>query len=165
MKDSFNSAGSDAAWLDQVSFVPDPWLELVRTPTNNRTLIMHGTAGRFYEIQASTNLLNWSRVGLVVTTNSIASFVEPLANFNSRFYRLLDLQSAVWLGTPSRLSNGIALIPLQSATGLKFDLQASTNLANWSVVKTLTNTTGTLLYTDTLATNAPRRFYRVQLAP
>ena len=164
-KDSFDSAGADAGWLDQVSFIPDPWLELIRTPTNNRTLIIHGTTGRFYEIQASTNLVKWSRAGLVVTTNSIMPFVEPGAEFSSRFYRLMDLQSAVWLGTPSHSANGPALIPIQSAAGLKFDLQASTNLATWSLVKTLTNTTGTLLYTDTLATNAPRRFYRVQLAP
>ena len=41
----------------------------------------------------------------------------------------------------------------------------STNLINWSLLATLTNPTGTVLYTDTESTNLPRRFYKAVQLP
>jgi hypothetical protein len=53
-------------------------------------LTLSGTPGRAYEIQVSTNLINWSVLTNLVNTNAsgILQFVEPVGpNFSRRFYR------------------------------------------------------------------------------
>jgi hypothetical protein len=45
--------------------------------------------------------------------------------------------------------------------GQKFSIEVSTNLPNWSVLATRTNTTGILEFTDPGAVNFPHRFYRI----
>jgi hypothetical protein len=44
------------------------------------------------------------------------------------------------------------------------EIQASTNLVDWTSLATLTNQTGTLPFTDTDST-FPRRFYRLSQLP
>lgn len=39
-------------------------------------------------------------------------------------------------------------------------IQASTNLVNWTTLAAITNSSGTVSYTDPLSTSYPRRFYR-----
>jgi len=62
-------------------------------------------------------------------------------------------------------SNGQFNFTLQSEPGLPFEVQATTNLTQgangWVRIGTLTNTTGTISFTDT-ATNLNQRFYRVR---
>jgi PKD repeat protein len=47
--------------------------------------------------------------------------------------------------------------------GQKFSIEVSTNLPNWSVLATRTNTTGILEFTDPGAVNFPHRFYRISV--
>ena len=56
-------------------------------------------------------------------------------------------------------------LSIQGQTGPDYLLLASTNLTNWTAIST--NTPGTLpfLWTDTNASQHPKRFYRVQLGP
>jgi hypothetical protein len=67
---------------------------------------------------------------------------------------------------PSRLkaalSNGVPQFTLQGGRNLQYDIQTSTDLANWSLLNTLTITSlnGTALITDTNAPGSDRRFYR-----
>ncbi|MEK7678129.1 MAG: PQQ-binding-like beta-propeller repeat protein [Verrucomicrobiota bacterium] len=51
-------------------------------------------------------------------------------------------------------------ITLPGIPGEVYVIEASTNLAKWLPVATLTNTSGSLLFTDPAATNLSRRFYR-----
>ena len=53
-------------------------------------------------------------------------------------------------------------LPLQSQAGSAVEIQASTNLVDWTSLATLTNETGTLPFTDTDNTYT-RRFYRVRV--
>ena len=49
---------------------------------------MSGSAGLTYDVQASTNLVDWITLTNFVSTNSLMSFCDPAAsNFNHRFYR------------------------------------------------------------------------------
>jgi hypothetical protein len=41
-----------------------------------------------------------------------------------------------------------------------YDIQASTNFADWETLTTVVNASGTLQFTDTAATNYILRFYR-----
>src|SRR5262249_26852631 len=57
-KDKDTNIGLDAAWLDDVAFVPVSWLELAGPPTNGQcSLIIYAPQGKVYELQCSTNLI------------------------------------------------------------------------------------------------------------
>jgi hypothetical protein len=60
------------------------------------------------------------------------------------------------------LSGGQFTFNSVGARGSVQEIQASTNLVDWTVLGTLTNSTGTATYTDS-ATNLVRRFYRAKL--
>jgi len=62
---------------------------------------------------------------------------------------------------PARLQAlGAGLLRIQSWKGMAFEVQASTDLDQWSPLTNVTNLTGTLEYTDPNAANHLRRFYR-----
>jgi hypothetical protein len=61
----------------------------------------------------------------------------------------------------SRSTNGAADLSVNGDAGVRCRFEASTNLANWSWLGVRTNLTGSIQFTDTTATNFPRRFYRV----
>jgi hypothetical protein len=60
-------------------------------------------------------------------------------------------------------TNGIPLLKLTGATNFNYLLQSSTNLVDWTPSALLLNTNGTVLFTDTSATNSAQRFYRALL--
>lgn len=47
--------------------------------------------------------------------------------------------------------------------GQKYDVQTSSNLTDWTTVATVTNTTGTVPYIESMPTNATQRYYRAKL--
>jgi len=62
---------------------------------------------------------------------------------------------------PTRLqSRGAGILRIQSWKGMAFEVQASTDLKQWSPMTTVTNLTGTLEFTDPDTANSFRRFYR-----
>jgi hypothetical protein len=78
-----------------------------------------------------------------------------------------NLITPIRLLSPQRLVSGRLQSTLSSAQGLKFEILGSTNLASalgWLTVTNLTNTTGTIVFTDP-ATNLTRRFYRARQVP
>jgi hypothetical protein len=65
---------------------------------------------------------------------------------------------------PSRLQVlGAGAFRVQSWKGMAFEVQASTDLKQWSPVTTVTNLSGTLELTDPDAANHLQRFYRVSV--
>jgi hypothetical protein len=54
---------------------------------------------------------------------------------------------------------------LTGQVGRAFEICASTNLQDWTVLVTLTNVSGTVVYTDLNATNYPLRFFRAVQLP
>jgi hypothetical protein len=48
---------------------------------------------------------------------------------------------------------------------MRFAIQASTNLVNWTSISTNSSTSGTFDYIDNRSTNTPRRFYRALMLP
>ena len=65
-------------------------------------------------------------------------------------------------GTLISHTDGTFQFALTSDPGSRLEIQASTNLADWIVVTTLTNSTGTIPFTDA-ATNFSSRYYRARL--
>lgn len=69
------------------------------------------------------------------------------------------------LSEPVRLPDGTFRFILNSVPGRTNQIQASTDLRNWSVLRTLRNTNqfGIMVMTDTNAAGFPKRFYRATL--
>jgi len=78
----------------------------------------------------------------------------------------LTTGAAVSLVNPSRAGSEFTLT-LQSAPDLRFDILATENatlpLADWTLIGTVTNLTGTVSFTDTAA-NADHRYYQARQA-
>jgi len=66
-----------------------------------------------------------------------------------------------WLGR----ANGQTLLRLNGQTGSKFAIEASTNLVNWTALKTNLVTDGSFDYVDTSAASFSRRLYRARWVP
>jgi internalin A len=92
-KDSAASAGMDAGWVAQVSFLPASWLQaLGPSETGQFRFTLYGVLGRTYQILASTNTVNWVTQATVVipATNSTGTvlYTDSLSpSFPRRFYR------------------------------------------------------------------------------
>ena len=56
-----------------------------------------------------------------------------------------------------------AELVLRSPPDLRFDIQTSTNLTDWSQLMAVTNVSGSFAFTNSLITNVPRVFYRAKL--
>ena len=165
VKDQNVSDGADAGWLDQVTYSPGVWLELLGPPVGGQAqLLLHAIPGKPYEIQFSTNLLNWNQLLLITPTNTATPVFDNAAGNGTRFYRLHDLSVGLIYFEKPILSPGAIRLVLHSPTNLPFRLLASTNLQDWTSLATVTNTVGTVEFTNSLSANFPRRFYRAQLA-
>ena len=65
---------------------------------------------------------------------------------------------------PARLQAlGAGVLRIQSWKRMAFEVQASTDLNQWSPLATVTNLTGTLEFTDPDAANQGSRCYRAML--
>jgi hypothetical protein len=62
-----------------------------------------------------------------------------------------------------RLADGSFQLAVTGGVGFTYDLQTSTNLTQWVLWTTLTNTQRMMIITDTNAVTAPHRFYRAAL--
>ncbi|HEX5398412.1 MAG TPA: hypothetical protein VFY06_05120 [Verrucomicrobiae bacterium] len=80
---------------------------------------------------------------------------------------------AVAVNNPNavRSENGVVIelngqaykLNVASSIGQSMEIQASTNLAKWDTLATITNNGGILNFVDRDATNYPARFYRLKL--
>ena len=82
--------GQDAGWVDQVNYVASPVLSASTLANGQLPLTIEAAAGQRVEIQASTNLVRWTTIGVLTNANGATPFIDTAAtNFNSRFYRTL----------------------------------------------------------------------------
>lgn len=96
--------------------------------------------------------------------------VVPESNKNDNSYTKTIIVSSTnntppQLSSPVRTPNGPFQLTLNGIPLRSYELQASTNLTNWSVLSTvtITNGSGVFPYSDPTATNYRRRFYRGRL--
>ncbi|HVV00186.1 MAG TPA: hypothetical protein VHH88_02420, partial [Verrucomicrobiae bacterium] len=90
-KDVDGARGLDAAWVSEVTFDPGVWLEIgVLPPNQGVQLTAYGIPGHGYEIDVSTNLLDWVPLESFTATNAATSILDS-AGESTRFYRMRDL--------------------------------------------------------------------------
>ena len=164
---TWGAAPSDACWLDQVSFVPTTpnfWVELETSSDSTPPwLKLHGEPGGLYELQVSTNLSNWTpltRVVMDLANGGFTAFVNDLSTEGDRlFYRARQLPAdSMWFDHLTFDLAGSPVLRLYSQPGAACEILASPDLLAWSSLATLTNTTGTLSFTNAQPAS-PNQFY------
>jgi hypothetical protein len=77
--------------LLQVSDAPLNLGGSITSPTNGFTMTWKATQGQTYEIDVSSNLLNWTFMAYVTAQSSTGSYTDstPVARQKARFYRVL----------------------------------------------------------------------------
>jgi hypothetical protein len=105
----------------------------------------------FIYTTSSTNLANG---GYVPITNNSFSVLVPA---NSVF-TLTYSGAPVFL--PATVQNGAILLSLSAAIGSTCQINASTDLVNWTTLTNIQSTNGIIQFTDTNAPSFSRRYYR-----
>ena len=76
-----------------MNFASGVWLEILSPPVAGQTqLLLHGIPGRLYEVQFSTNFVNWSRVTLITNASTSTFVTDTNSVSGTRFYRMRDAQ-------------------------------------------------------------------------
>jgi Listeria/Bacterioides repeat len=122
-------------------------------------------AGYNYDIQASSNMVTWVTIATLPNPAGVLTFIDPNASlYSMRYYRAsraLTVVQPVTLINPLMLGNGQFSMVVSGPTRQVFQIEASSNLIDWSALVTLTNTNGAVPFIDSTATGQVRRFYRV----
>jgi hypothetical protein len=95
VKDSVLSAGQDRCWVDQIVYAGEFPVTLsspLVLTDGQYQFVLTGRPGSTCEVQASTDLLTWESILLLVNTNGTVPLIEPVpGNYIHRFYRARQL--------------------------------------------------------------------------
>jgi hypothetical protein len=122
--------------------------------------------GLVLRVDATTNLVAWTAIATVTNVTGSMDFADTNSpNFSLRYYRVVLpglVVPPLMLTNSGRLVDGQFRFNVIGPTGQVIRLQAATDMAtsNWTTIITITNTSGTSVFTDSAATNFTRRFYR-----
>jgi hypothetical protein len=164
--DGFNGASGNIVLQLKSDIVPIIISSPVRLNDGRFQFTLTAEAGFDYDIQATGNMVDWVTIATLPNPTGTLSFIDPnAALYPMRYYRAaraVAVVPALKLTNPLLLGNGQFSVTVSGPTGQVFHLEASTNLIDWSSLgASVTNTTGTVPFTDTTATGFTRRFYRV----
>jgi hypothetical protein len=161
VSNSFGSVTSAIARL----VIGAAWLELTSSSGSEPLhLALYGELGQSYLMETSTNLRDWTWLTVLQTTNG-AAILPVNRNEPKRFFRArLALGDEVWFEQVPAGTLGQMTLTFHGYPGRRCEIWTSTNLTQWTVLRTVTNNTGTVVFTDTM-TNGPARFYRLRQLP
>lgn len=122
--------------------------------------------GLILRVDATTNLVTWTTLSTVTNVTGMMVFTDTNSpNFALRFYRVVLpglSDTSLRLVDAVRLPDGQFRFTVIGPAGQIARVEATTNpaLTNWTTLGSITNVSGTNLYTDSGATNFTKRFYR-----
>ncbi len=129
-----------------------------------------GIAGATCTVWTSTNLVDWSVIGIAAESlPGIFDYYDSVAGKTRRFYRVefSNIPFTITTQVPSKIlsvsmqTNSQLQLTFSATTG-SYTVLGSTNLVQWQPVGSPTPLSpGVYQFTDTNAGNFPRRFYRV----
>ena len=149
--------------------LPPPQLQIHRAPDAQIMLSATGPAGHTYDIQATEDFVTWTVIATVTLGDGgPADFTDTNApNFSQRFYRLAEHPPSQPNITPAQIqlrgmSGGQLTMNVSGPAGHTYDIEATEDFVNWTVIGTVTlDAGGSLDFTDTNAMNFLTRFYRL----
>jgi hypothetical protein len=71
--------------------------------------------------------------------------------------------SPIVLTRPRLVDAGVVQFTLHGDPGDRYDVEVSPDLRTWTVLASVSNTTGEVVYTDRTTVGTARRFYRARL--
>jgi len=185
-KDTSNSGGQDAAWVDQFVYVPDPPVITLQPTPANQTVNLGTNVNYFVRANGGTISYQWLQNGSnVVGGNSSSLNLNNVSRAQNGNYfvvvansgggvtsSVVNLKVLVpqLLGAPVMLPGGAFQLSSTDANGglltpadlTNLQAQASTNLTDWTTLSNaLTLTNGVLMLSDPAATNMTSRYYRI----
>jgi uncharacterized protein (TIGR03790 family) len=120
-----------------------------------------------YIVLASSNLISWQPVFTNNLSPGLVDFADQNAsNFPARFYRMTwpSASQPPQLSGPNITVSGAFQMHVDSAPGLPWAIQMSSDLVNWTSVFT-NGLGGPMDFVDNNITNSASRFYRVWRVP
>jgi hypothetical protein len=184
-KDASFSDGQDAAWVDQVLFIPDPPV-ITRQPFDQTVNMGAPLLLPVLATGSPPLTYQWLQNGTPVPAGTSSTFsIATATRANSGIYAVLvsnpgggTLSSnsvlrvlvPQRLGAPALQPDGSLLLTSGDADGgrlsaadlTNFEAQVSSNLVNWVPLPgALTLTNGLLQLHDSGSTNHPYQFYRI----
>ena len=126
-------------------------------------------------VQATTDFQTWSNVQTNSAEGALLQFVDPSAgDYPQRFYRAIVCETlagaainaaSVQVGTITQLPGGRVQFDFTGASGRSYVIQASTNLADWRDISTVTAAGGVVSYTNAAGPGSTYRFFRLKSVP
>jgi VCBS repeat-containing protein len=130
---------------------------------NGFELKLSGPPTSTYIIEASTNLTDWTPISTNSGLTGSVVFTDTEAtNFSQRFYRamtVVNTNAPLSFDSEAMTINGFEL-KLSGPMVPSYVIEASTNLTDWTPISTNSGLTGSVVFTDTKATNFSQRYYR-----
>lgn len=123
--------------------------------------------GAVLRVDATTNLVHWTPIATVTNATGTMDFADTNSpSFKQRFYRVLVPTATVEplrLANAQRLAGGQFQFNVLGPVNQVVRIEVATNqtVTGWTTLATITNTSGTNLFTDAVAMNFNRRFYRL----
>jgi hypothetical protein len=116
-----------------------------------------------YLIQATEDFTRWVTIATNAATGDFMDMVDTDAvNYPHRFYRTALYDAAGELGAITRQPDGGVRFSLSGLSGRAYVLQASTNLRDWTHLRTNVAAGGGIEFTIPAEPGVPQRFFRVQ---
>ncbi len=149
------------------SVLPAPLLSGFQMGKGVFSFVLNGSAGSNYVIQTSTDLVHWTPFSTnTISPDGSVAIVDLNPTFPQKFYRAAAYNNVAILPTLPQLSGfqlsraGFSFV-LNGTASHTYDIQASQDLAAWTVIGTVTTDAGGLSgFTDTNSAGFSRRFYR-----
>jgi len=144
---------------------PPPAITATRLLGGGYQLLVTGTVGQSFIVQASSDSVNWVTIRTDTLLGGSLSFVDAAAGLHQRFYQLLSLdaefnfQPFMILAPSFQPGSGFNL-HLAGVAGQPFRLQVSTNFLDWSDLSSGVLANETFNFTDQDAPVFSSRFYR-----
>jgi hypothetical protein len=165
-----NTGGGVILWAAGNSTAFNPGLFRVNfSPTN---IVAQGAAWRVKD-GADPTWLSDNNLYYPLTPGAFNIEFRPVAGYGTPLGRAINVvanQTAVidvyynllTFSPPQFLANGNLRMTMSGTTGRIYQLQASTNLVNWTDIRSLTNANGVLVFTNAPISGSPKGFYRVR---
>jgi hypothetical protein len=123
--------------------------------------------GAILRVDATTNLTSWAPIATVTNVTGTMDFADTNSpNYKIRFYRVVlpaAVATSLRLANAHRWTGGQFRFNIIGPVDQVVRVEVATNqtLGSWTTLATVTNTSGTNLFTDAVAAGFDRRFYRL----
>ena len=158
-------------WVGDVNFTPGPpvcWLDVgvYAYSPGYFSLRLHGPPGETYDLEASPDLRQWSRLVRLTLSDFERSEMVTGGTAPAQFYRMHKPTLApIWLETPGLDVNKAVHLTLHSEPAQPLSIEYSAGLLTWQTLVQTNNAAGTVQVADGSATNSSPRFYRAKALP